>query len=83
MKKNCFNCFKTIAVKTRFQIFNFLKNHPRVTVNNLVKLTSLRQPTVTFHINQLSKKGLLKKSKVGRFVFCQLHQRCHPCPLFN
>lgn len=83
MKIKCFNCFKVISVSTRFKIFNFLKDNPDgVTVNRLVKLTKLKQPTVTFHLNELEKYGLLKKQKHGQEVLCFLKQECTVCPLF-
>ena len=54
----------------------------KVNVTTLVKLVGLRQPTVTFHINQLVKRGMLRKTKAGRNVYCQVHKKCDNCPLF-
>lgn len=83
MKNNCCQCFKAISVKSRFKIFDYLKNlKKKANVTSLVKLVGLRQPTVTFHINQLVKRGFVRKIKVGRNVYCQVHKKCDNCPLF-
>jgi DNA-binding transcriptional ArsR family regulator len=83
MKSNCCNCFKLVSTPQRFKIFNYLKTKQRSTVSELVRLTTLRQPTVTFHINQLAKCGFVKKIKDGRNVFCQIRKKCPDCPLFT
>ncbi len=83
MRVKCAQCFKVVSVPTRFKIFEFLKQAgKKTTVSNLVKLTSLRQPTVTFHVNKLEKAGLLKKHKEGRTVFCEKTKVCAKCPLY-
>ena len=63
MKYGCINCFKLLSTKQRFNIFEFLKKRGKLktTISDLVKLTKLRQPTVTFHVNKLAKKGIVKK----------------------
>jgi DNA-binding transcriptional ArsR family regulator len=71
-----------MAVKTRFKIFNFLLDKKEgVGISQLVSLTGLRQPTVTFHINQMVKKGIIKKKKLGRDVVCSPSIKCTSCPL--
>lgn len=83
MQDKCFYCFRTISCQNRFKIFQYLQKKPRSTISKLVKLTGLRQPTVTFHINALCEEGLVKKSKAGRNVLCQTCQKCDNCPLFK
>lgn len=83
MKTKCLKCLKAISVPTRFKIFNFLLSSSKgVTVKRLVELTHLRQPTVTFHLNELEKYGLLTKERNGQEVLCSLKQNCEVCPLF-
>jgi DNA-binding transcriptional ArsR family regulator len=82
LKCDCCQCFQTMACDSRFKIFEYLKKKGKATVSSLVKFLGLRQPTVTFHLNQLKKRGLVKKVRVGREVYCQLHKKCDPCPLF-
>lgn len=82
MKNKCVHCFKAISVKARFDIFNFLlKQKDGVTVSRLTEFTSLRQPTVSFHIDKLEKTGLVKKYKKGREVYCKVNSLCPNCPL--
>jgi DNA-binding transcriptional ArsR family regulator len=84
LKPKCRKCFEVISVPTRFKIFNFLKiNVEGVTIKTIVKLTKLRQPTVTFHISEMEKNGLVKKTRSGKEVFCFLKQSCELCPLFS
>lgn len=85
VKTKCVGCFKVLSIKARYKMFDYLKEHPsKVTVSELVKLTKLRQPTVTFHVNQLSRVGLIKKERNGREVFCILSRGCNDeCMLFS
>jgi DNA-binding transcriptional ArsR family regulator len=83
MKLSCAKCFKLVGVPTRLKIFEQLKKKgKKTTVNDLVELTSLRQPTVTFHLNQLEKVGIVKRKKSGRTVYCEARRPCGNCPLF-
>jgi hypothetical protein len=85
-KAACFNCFQSLSVPARFQIFQALNHSSRprsLTVSDLANLTSLSQPTVTFHLNQLENSGLIKRRKRGRQVFCQISPKCPHCQLFS
>lgn len=82
MKPACVNCFKTLSVSTRFKILGEL-GQGKLTISDLIKTTSLRQPTITFHINQLVKSGLVAKHKIGREVYCQITKKCHRCQIFS
>jgi DNA-binding transcriptional ArsR family regulator len=82
MKIKCVKCFKTVSINSRFKIFEFLKkNKKEVSVSDLVNLTALKQPTVTFHLNKLAQSGLIKKRKAGRMVYCKAIANCPTCPL--
>lgn len=84
MKSKCQKCFEILGVKSRFEIFNFLKDKTDgVTVGNLARITHLRQPTVTFHLNEMEKNGILKKKRIGKEVFCILKLNCVTCPLLS
>ncbi|MDD5109749.1 MAG: metalloregulator ArsR/SmtB family transcription factor [Patescibacteria group bacterium] len=83
MKQKCLGCLQAVAVETRFNIFQYLRKlRGKATVSKLVELTGLRQPTVTFHVNALAEAGLVKKTRVGKNVFCRLQEQCADCPLF-
>ncbi|OGY22680.1 MAG: hypothetical protein A2126_01235 [Candidatus Woykebacteria bacterium GWB1_45_5] len=83
MKADCVYCFRTLSTKARFNIFEHLKKSgEKTTVSSLVKLTVLRQPTVTFHLKELAKRRLVRRYKAGRNVYYQTHKNCRNCPLF-
>lgn len=80
----CIKCFQTLAVHSRFLIFQYLKSHYKyVTVTKLVKYIGLTQPTITFHLNKLMEVGIVAKEKVGRKVFCKINKRCENCTIFK
>ncbi len=82
MRQRCENCIKALAVKARFRIYQHLSSlRKQVTITELVKLVSLRQPTVTFHVNRLAAAGLIVKKKLGRKTFCAANVRCKHCAL--
>lgn len=82
LKNQCASCFKAVGAPARLKIFLAVKKE-KTDISELAKLTGLRQPTVTFHVNQLVKAGLLKKSKSGRNVYVSLSIHCAPCPLYS
>ena len=86
INKKCIFCIQTIGISSRIKILEYLKKgKKKVTVNDIVSYMSLRQPTITFHLNKLVKIQLVKKTKVGRTVYCSLdkpRKRCASCPLF-
>lgn len=84
MGYECLHCFKALSVKTRFEIFCAIKaSKGRVNISRLVTNTSLTQPTVTFHIDQLELAGLVKKTKSGRDVYCEINKRCAQCMIMR
>jgi predicted transcriptional regulator len=84
MKKICRGCYKTLAVKTRFDIYSYLlKSHKDNNINDIVSFAHLRQPTVTFHINELEKAGLIKKQKKGREVIIKVERKCADCVMYE
>lgn len=84
MKLQCRKCFEILSVETRFKIFNFLKDRSEgASISELVELTKLRQPTITFHVNAMEENGLLLKKRIGKEVICVLKQSCDECPLFS
>ena len=82
LKLKCQKCFATISVPARFKIYFFLKDKAGgASVKNLVKLTKLRQPTVTFHLKALENQGLISKFRRGKEVLCVIKPGCADCPL--
>ncbi|OGG17343.1 hypothetical protein A3D78_01635 [Candidatus Gottesmanbacteria bacterium RIFCSPHIGHO2_02_FULL_39_14] len=77
----------TASDQSRLFILEYLKKLDReATVTEVVKKLTLRQPTVTFHINKLAGVGLINKRKIGRQVLLKAHPRtirCKLCILYN
>jgi DNA-binding transcriptional ArsR family regulator len=83
MEKVCVACFKALSTPARFEIFERLKREKNgLLVSELVGFTKLRQPTVSFHVNELVAHGLAEKSRRGREVCCRARKKCRHCPLF-
>ena len=87
ISQQCKKCMASISDTSRLEILEYLKMLNReVTVMDVVRQFSLRQPTVTFHINKLADSGVIKKRKSGRQVFLSINlisSRCKTCPVFN
>lgn len=80
----CLNCLRVLATSSRLLIFRFLKDKNQlVTISMLVGYLHLRQPTVTFHVNELVRSGLVKKTCVGKNTYCTINKKCATCPLFT
>lgn len=78
--QRCRQCLETASIPSRLTILDYLKKIGReATVTEIVDHLSLRQPTVTFHINKLSGVGLLKKRKSGRQVFVKTFYKSVKC----
>jgi ArsR family transcriptional regulator len=65
---------RTIADRTRLRILNILLRAGRapVCVCEFVPELGLTQPTVSYHLKQLSEAGLLAREKRGAFVYYRL-----------
>lgn len=80
LRPRCLKCFRTLSVPARFRIYEYIKKQDeRVNVASIVKYIRLRQPTVTFHLNELAKARLITKRKAGRDVFCEIKEFCGGC----
>ncbi len=83
LKNRCFVCFRALSAPARFRLFVELKKKKKANVETLVRRVSLRQPTVTFHLNLLAKAGLVRKKKMGREVYLTIYKPCDQCFLFD
>lgn len=75
-KKACVNCFKNLGVETKHAIYVFLKNNGKASVGHLVKEVGLSQPTVSHHLHNMQKDGLLKSEKKGKVVYYSINSVC-------
>lgn len=81
LQSKCIKCVQALSAKARFTIYQKLLSEGKpMTVGQLVKLTKLRQPTVSFHIQELVASGLVSRKKEGRQVLCAAHPECKDCP---
>lgn len=72
----CNHCFSNLAVDSRMQIFLFLKDHGKKTVSEVVQQMSLSQPTISYHLKNMCKDGLLTKQRVGKQIYYDVNQDC-------
>lgn len=57
-------------------IYNYLKNKGKATVNEIVDIMGVTQPTVSYHLKEMRESGLLKNEKKGKKVFYQINPKC-------
>jgi DNA-binding transcriptional ArsR family regulator len=58
------------------QIYKILKTEKNISVSHLAKKINLTQPTVSYHLREMEKDGLLVREKKGKEVFYRLSGRC-------
>jgi DNA-binding transcriptional ArsR family regulator len=77
----CADCFKSLGIAARIEIFQYLREKGETTVNNLVKLVGLTQPTVSYHLKEMKDLGLLSSRKAGKEVYYSVSHSCneHNC----
>jgi ArsR family transcriptional regulator len=73
---SCNHCFANLAVDSRMKIFIFLKDNGAKTVSEIVKQTSLSQPTISYHLKSMSDAGLLSKQREGKEIFYKVNKDC-------
>lgn len=62
--------FRTLADRHRVRILNLLLNADEAAcVCQLVPVLGLSQPTVSYHLKQLTEAGLLERERRGTFAF--------------
>lgn len=74
----CTQCFKSVSVPSRMSIYNYLNNEvEKATVSEIVDFIGLTQPTVSYHLKEMSHSGLLDSEKKGKEVYYFVN---HDCP---
>ena len=58
------------------EIYSFLSNHKSATVGEIVDHVKLTQPTISYHLSEMKKNGILKSSKKGKEVYYSLNDKC-------
>ena len=72
-KLDCVEFCKTLADPTRQKILEMLLGK-EITVNEIVDAFDLSQPTVSHHLEILTRNGLLTSRKEGKQVFYRTNQ---------
>lgn len=81
VKPNCLPCLRAVSVPSRLAMLEHLSHGAMATVGELARVTGLRQPTVSWHVKQLLRTGLVRIVRQGRSAFVELDPRCESCPL--
>ena len=82
--RSCPKCFQILGNSNRSRIIDLLQTSERK-VTDLTERLSVRQPTVSHHLAQLKKKGMVVSRKKGREIFYSLNRKypCQECNIFR
>ena len=72
----CPRCFKALSTGVRSRIVNILQDGQEWTVTAIVSRFRLSQPTISYHLSELEKTGMVVSRSSGRHVFYKLNSRC-------
>ncbi len=61
-------------------IYNYLSKGKKATVSEIVNYVKLTQPTVSYHLNEMKKNGILVREKQGKEVYYSVG---HICPHYD
>jgi len=65
-----------MADPSKRKIYEFLSMVGEKTVSELTLMLGLKQPTVSYHLKQMEREGLLESKKEGRKVFYSVKMEC-------
>jgi len=65
-----------MAEPSRRRIYEILVFEGEKTVGEITKRLNLRQPTVSYHLQEMKKEGLLSARKKGREVYYKVKMVC-------
>lgn len=75
-KAGCPACFKALSTKVRAKIIDLLRDGREKSVMEIVGHFKLRQPTISYHLSELERAGLLLSRESGRQVFYRQNPTC-------
>ncbi len=58
------------------QIFDFLERNHKANVSDVVAAVKLRQPTISYHLKEMARSGLLRSEKIGKEVYYSISFTC-------
>ncbi len=72
----CVNCFRYLGVPSRMEIYSFLETNGPKNVTDVVNHVKLTQPTVSYHLSEMTKAGLIEYTRKGKEVIYGVTKRC-------
>ena len=76
MQIECANCFKNLGVKSRVEIYEFLREKGPKNVSEITSFINLTQPTVSYHLKEMVGSGLVNRKQNGREVIYSVNPSC-------
>lgn len=58
------------------EIYKYLRERGKSTVSVIVEHVDLTQPTVSYHLGEMKKNGILKSQKKGKEVYYSVSKIC-------
>lgn len=75
-KNGCPRCFRALSTEVRAKIIDLLTDGSEHSVSDIVSHFRLTQPTISYHLSELEKTGLLLSRTKGRFVLYKRNPIC-------
>ena len=75
-KAGCPVCFKALSTDVRSSIVNLIQESGQLSVMDVVANFKLTQPTISYHLAELEKSGILRSATRGRQVFYKVDPNC-------
>ena len=73
---HCADCFRSLGVPTRIEIFKYLAKRKRASVGEVVDTIGLTQPTISYHLKEMTVGGMLDRKKEGKTVYYSINVKC-------
>ena len=58
------------------EIYKYLKTQGQATVSDVVEHIKLTQPTISYHLNEMKRNGIVRSEKRGKEVYYSLNSSC-------
>ncbi len=65
-----------MADPSRRKIYEYLATHGEKTVSEITQYMKLRQPTVSYHLKEMKKEGLVSSRREGKRVYHAVKMLC-------
>ena len=63
------------------KIYMYLQDKKTASVSEIVSMSGLKQPTISYHLKEMEEQGLLASKKTGKEVYYQIGKGCENCIL--